>query len=635
MTIPPDRRFDSGDPRSDVWSLPLDFHCHGIDPWDVSNLTMNDLIHIQAALKKRASRAILTAYLLRGELNRFEASMREFARAQAELPNIAGIAIEGPLLARTGGIPEQSKWVHPPTRAEWGRIVALGELGLSYVVISPNADTPVPIEEIIELLLDHGIRPALGHFGKDADPRYTAAAIGRVLEVARRLGGAVEVVSDHLFNDMPVNIPYAWRNDNERLNRHADLATADLASITFENLEERIGAVPATLLRGARDGLLTVCLNFDRMHVDPEICRWVIDLIGPDSLLAMTDRAALNGIANLEEVDGILWATKDGKRVVAAGAWGMDRQLETLRSHLELDERMIYRITVANPARVLRLPEPSAVKLLAVDVDGTLLDSQHQLTHRTEEALRRAMNAGIQVVLTTGKTRKAVAEIIDSLSLSTPGAYVQGAVLQDGDGVVFSQHTLPAEVAAQVGDFARESGLHLVAFAGTKILAEELNPHTRRFVDHREPEPTLVSSPALLRERSDLNKLVVLGESKTIDTRRPELEAAVGEAAVVVQAVPGMLEVLPHGVSKGAGLREILALLDLPPSQVMAIGDAENDIELLAAAGIGVAVGNAVPKLKEIADWVVASNDEDGVAEAIDRLLHQTTAADMRAPNTD
>jgi Cof subfamily protein (haloacid dehalogenase superfamily) len=102
---------------------------------------------------------------------------------------------------------------------------------------------------------------------------------------------------------------------------------------------------------------------------------------------------------------------------------------------------------------------------------------------------------------------------------------------------------------------------------------------------------------------------------------RDKLSDMVGDTAVVVQAIPSSIEVLPPGASKGAGVARLLEDLGIAWANVLAIGDGENDIEMLQAAGIGVAMGNANELVKETADYVTNSNIEDGVAQALNRFI--------------
>ncbi len=261
------------------------------------------------------------------------------------------------------------------------------------------------------------------------------------------------------------------------------------------------------------------------------------------------------------------------------------------------------------------------IRLIALDLDGTLLDSQHRLSARNERALKQAMAWGAQVILATGKTRAAAAGTIARLGLTTPGVYLQGLVIYNGDGTIRHQQTLAVEVARQVIDFAEREGHPLLVYSGARILTAARNAWTDDVARYHEPLPEAVGSLHGVVDGVPINKLILLAEAAQVPAMRARLSARLDGQATLVQALPDMLEVLPPGASKGAGVRWLLDELGIAPRHVLAIGDAENDIEMLRLAGIGVAVGNAPPQVRQAADFVVASNDEDGVAEAVERFV--------------
>lgn len=261
------------------------------------------------------------------------------------------------------------------------------------------------------------------------------------------------------------------------------------------------------------------------------------------------------------------------------------------------------------------------IKLIALDLDGTLLNSHHQLTARTEAALKQAMARGIQVILATGKTRISALETIQRLNLTTPGVYLQGLAIFNSDGTIRHQQTLQAEVARLVAEYAEANRCSLVAYNGDRILTESRNPYTDIIIKYAEPTPEAVGPLSRLTDTLPIHKFMFIDEPAKITAIRTELSAQINGVATLTQALHDMLEVLPPGASKGAGLKRLLEDLQVAPEDVLAIGDGENDIEMIQLAGIGVAVGNAMPITKAAADYVVASNDEDGVAEAVERFV--------------
>ena len=264
---------------------------------------------------------------------------------------------------------------------------------------------------------------------------------------------------------------------------------------------------------------------------------------------------------------------------------------------------------------------PTIIRAIATDVDGTLLNNQHRLSPGNERVLRRAMAQGIHVIIATGKSRRSVEGVIEHLALDTPGVFVQGLVLTDGDGTVRYERTLPAAVARQIDALTEEDGYTLIAYSRDRIyMIRPREEWQQMLVRYHEPRAEVVGSmEALLAERQ-VNKLVVFCEQERIGAVREYLARHVDSQASLVQAVPAMLEIMPPGASKGQGLQRLLGELGIAPEHVMAIGDGENDVEMLRLAGLGVAVGNAADVAREAADVVVSTNDEDGVAEAIERF---------------
>jgi Cof subfamily protein (haloacid dehalogenase superfamily) len=263
----------------------------------------------------------------------------------------------------------------------------------------------------------------------------------------------------------------------------------------------------------------------------------------------------------------------------------------------------------------------SAIRLIALDIDGTLFNSQHQITPLTEQSLIRAYAQGIQIVFATGKTRYSVEPLLARLGWPAPGVFVQGLLVVKGDGSTLYQRLLEPEVAQAVTHFADEKQCPMVAYAGQRLLTNIRDEFTDIFIRYHEPTPEAFGSWSAVLSHTAVNKFILVHTPETINQLRPKLEKLTAGRATIVQALPNMVEVLPPGASKGDGLRRLLAHLQVRPEEVLAIGDGENDIEMLQMAGIGVAMGNAMPSAKAAADYVTLSNDEDGVAHALQKFI--------------
>jgi N-acetylglucosamine-6-phosphate deacetylase len=350
MIAPPER------PSPDM--VPVLFHVHGIGEYDFSSLAPGQLAGVQAEATRRAIEVVPTIFLRREWLDSCQALLARYAADAPLLPNILGFAIEGPLLGPEGGTPRAAAW--SPSVDEWKRIAALGRLGLRYLVLAPDAmaldDRLRPgfrFADLVALLHDNGINVALGHFLRGDPDRSADRALG-LIAYANALGGSrtANVLTDHLYNDMPRSFTHAWRGpDRER--RDAELGEFLKRPWHEAGLRELLGAVPAALLIAARNRELLPCLNFDGAHVDLEICRRTVDFAGAENLIAITDHTECASMAgeSLRRVDrSTLWYREDD--VVAAGSQGVELQIRNLRA-IGMTPHEVSLVLSANPRRII------------------------------------------------------------------------------------------------------------------------------------------------------------------------------------------------------------------------------------------------------------------------------------------
>ena len=336
-----------------ISSSPYDFHCHGIGNFDFTHPSDIVLEQIQSSLYTENVNSIITIYLLRNNIEDFEDFVAVYydGKLSGKYPNIVGIALEGPFLSSIGGTPRRGCWT--PTINEWLRLFKLGHSGLIYIVISPDAEIPAETDYppnmiwIIDNMLNNGVIPALGHFQKD-NPAASAEKTRLILEHVKN-NYDIPIVTDHLFNDMPLNFKKAWRTFDELQNRTNELQEILDANWTFNNMYETLGDVPATIIEYARQGVVKVCVNFDGNHVDIEICKKAIDLIGSENLLLMTDRIqskVLGGQYLIEKFNNTLLYQSDG--IVAGGSQSVMRLLANMmQCHIASSD--IYNIAFKNP----------------------------------------------------------------------------------------------------------------------------------------------------------------------------------------------------------------------------------------------------------------------------------------------
>lgn len=264
-------------------------------------------------------------------------------------------------------------------------------------------------------------------------------------------------------------------------------------------------------------------------------------------------------------------------------------------------------------------PMQRDIKLIVIDLDGTLLDDQHKMSKRNRDAIKKAMANDIRIVLATGKTRISAEGIIKELGLDTPGVYVQGLMICNADGTVRKQTTMDKASARKVINFAENNGFEVLVYSGNRLLAKHAEEPFSEITKYGEPAPEAVGPLVNNLDSTQIHKVVVLGNSpRKLKALRWQLNQQVGQqVSFTTAAVLTSLEVLPKGGSKANGVLTLLKDLGVAPENVMAIGDGENDASMLKMVGLGVAMGNATEAVKESANEVVSDNNNHGVAEAI------------------
>ncbi|MER6074790.1 hypothetical protein ABT187_39445 [Streptomyces sp. NPDC001817] len=349
---------------------PVEVHCHGFGDVDFSDFTRVDLSRLDEWCATEGVLALPTMYLHRDRLTEFEAFMRRYAEMRKDglLPHVPGVALEGPLLSHRGGTPTSTVWA--PSRQEWERLAALGQHGLVYTVLSPDAYSPESVLQddpnlrtsdfswIVPTLLAQGVRPALGHFTRD-NPQRSADNVDAIVEIAYQSewsGTGVRVTTDHLFNDMPLNIRHAFRTERARRERDRVIESYELPNWTLDNISEIAGPVPGAIIKQAVNCRISACINFDGEHVDLALATRAVQLMGPRNAMIMTDRcdsARLGGRPLHHTGDNGLWYEENG--VVAAGSQPLALHIANAKAH-GLSDADIQHLTTRTAHRTFGIP---------------------------------------------------------------------------------------------------------------------------------------------------------------------------------------------------------------------------------------------------------------------------------------
>lgn len=272
-------------------------------------------------------------------------------------------------------------------------------------------------------------------------------------------------------------------------------------------------------------------------------------------------------------------------------------------------------------------------RLLATDIDDTILCADGSLPEANRAALAHLHARGIPVVFSSGRadvsTRAVAQRILTPLDGDHIIAFNGARVVRSVDGRVIREHVLSDTAVAQVDEYARKHRLVLQAYIGDAFIADRDTPESQAY--SRSTAMTFRVVPSLpAAAHVGTPKLLLIGDPTDLANHRRALAQLAGELAhddtgvafELTVSKPNYLEVLPAGVSKGSALVELCETLGIPILQTVAAGDSLNDISMLKAAGLGVAVANAREEVKAAADVVLDRTVDDGaIGELVERFF--------------
>ncbi|GAM80625.1 predicted hydrolases of the HAD superfamily [Lactococcus lactis subsp. lactis] len=264
------------------------------------------------------------------------------------------------------------------------------------------------------------------------------------------------------------------------------------------------------------------------------------------------------------------------------------------------------------------------IKLVAIDLDGTLLDPNRQITAEVKTAVKKAKAAGVKIVITTGRPLPGVVDILKALELTDQSDYVityNGGLVQRATGEEFIKETLSSEDWLDLDAAARKIGLpiHAITREGIYTPNHDVGRYTVQ-------EAQMVKMPLYIRQPEDIAaleiaKVMMVDEPAALDDGIAYLPFEFFERYNVVKSTPFYLEFMNKKASKGSAVQHLAEKLSFDLDEVMAIGDEENDRSMLEVAGCPVVMENGKSELKKIAKYVTKSNAKSGVAYAINEWV--------------
>ncbi len=264
-------------------------------------------------------------------------------------------------------------------------------------------------------------------------------------------------------------------------------------------------------------------------------------------------------------------------------------------------------------------------KILVLDIDGTLTNSKKEITPATLSALLKLQERGISVVIASGRPTPGIRLVSEELQLARFGNYIlsyNGAqIINCKTGEILYQKTVPANLIPEIYQAALSHQVGLISYEGDGVIA------ATPIDEYMELEARINHIP--IREVADfpdyvtfpVNKCLMTGEPNHLAEVEKALQLQFGSQLNIYRSEPFFLELMPQNINKAYSLEKLLEQLSLTKEQMICCGDGFNDISMIEYAGLGVAMANAQPAVREAADYITSSNDEDGIVRVIETFF--------------
>ncbi|MBO0466078.1 HAD family phosphatase [Enterococcus plantarum] len=266
------------------------------------------------------------------------------------------------------------------------------------------------------------------------------------------------------------------------------------------------------------------------------------------------------------------------------------------------------------------------IKLVAIDLDGTLLDSKKEISARNKEALTQAKAAGVKIVICTGRPLAAIGIYLDALNLRDNGDYsitFNGGLVQKNDtGEIIEKSSLALENVHELYELAKSLNVPLDILSDGLVMQLSTTQEYESLYSQLNKLLTFESyEVAQLTTDRIYNKAVIAVDQAYLDEQIKKIPSLFYDRYEVIKTRSNLLEFMPKGITKAYGISLLARDLGIKQEEIMTIGDEENDVPMIEYAGLGVAMENAVAKVKDLADVITDTNDNDGVAQAVEKFV--------------
>jgi hypothetical protein len=263
------------------------------------------------------------------------------------------------------------------------------------------------------------------------------------------------------------------------------------------------------------------------------------------------------------------------------------------------------------------------IKMIATDIDGTIYNPTSGFSDSVIKCIKSLQTSGIKVVLVTGRMHSSAIGVAKQLGLTTPVISYQGGLIKDFNNKTLYQNNLSSDYAKEIINWARENNIHINLYIDDKLYVEHDNDIVKNYVNGKFINYTVCNFDDLKIE--NVNKILAIDpkDAQKVTSWVKELQKKYPDL-YIVKSTPYFCEIGSNEARKSLGVEFLCKLWGIKKEEVLTIGDQNNDIDLIQAGGIGVAMGNATDELKSCADFITDTVDNDGFVKAVEKFVRIT-----------
>ena len=261
------------------------------------------------------------------------------------------------------------------------------------------------------------------------------------------------------------------------------------------------------------------------------------------------------------------------------------------------------------------------IRMIVTDLDGTLVDAAYKISEENKNAVREAAKLGVPTVIATGRMHSSAVRYAEEIGVEGAVISYNGAIVRSTSGEVLAASYLEPQVVERVLGYAFARNWYVQSYVGDALYYVEKTEAARIYEAASKIYGEAVGRGGMLARTKEVPKLLVVVPAEEIDDAIRDLRNRFRNEADAMQSNPTYIEVVRPGVSKARAMLNLAEKKGIQPDEIMALGDSGNDIEMIRAAGLGVAMGNALPAVKEAANEIAPRCEEDGFAASVRKYV--------------